>query len=149
MAIHTLYRAQAFGPGCALWIIADQPKNPINIRIDWYLNFQLMKARSHHTEKWAPQLKTILKDNNITQFENEDSIKKPLMVPADQNFPVNNIVEIPSPEDKKNWVSKAQTIWEKLNHPELRVFLPTEISTEEFKTYWSGPKNKDITVVPS
>jgi len=149
MAIHTLYRAQAFGPGSTLWVIADEKANPIHDRMNWYLNFQILKAKAHKAESWAPQLRSILKENNITQFQRDELGSAPLMVTADKGFPVNNIVEVPLNINRENWVNNVHTIWEKLGQPNVRIFLPTDISTDDFKGLWKGAKTKDVTVVPS
>jgi hypothetical protein len=145
MAVQTLYRAQAFGPGAEMWVVPANETSPILKKMDWYLNFQLSKAHHHQTEQLAPQLRSILNENQLQDFAPAAADKPPLMIAAESFFPTQTIVETPI---TKNWIENIQKIWTGMNRPTLRIFLPTQISAEEFKSKWSGPATEDVTVVP-
>ena len=149
MAIQILYRTQAFGPGDELWIIPPDRENPLLTRMDWYLNFQLRRSQTHRPEEWTPQIKSILKENQLPDFHFSSAEKKPLMIPASNYFPAKFIVELPLPEDKSSWMKRVEAVWSGLKRPALRVFLPSHMTADEFKSAWDGPKNEDVTIVPS
>lgn len=149
MAIQILYRAQAFGPGSDIWILPENEKSPLLKKMDWYLNFQLTRARWHKREEPPPQLKNILNENNLPNFSQEIPAKAPLMIVAENHLPVKAVIEVPGAAKARSWVEQIHKLWDKFEHPQLRVFLPANITVDEFKEAWPGPTNKDILLVPS
>lgn len=151
-----LYRSQAFGPGSQLWFIAgsnrskENTKHPtITSKIDWYLNFQLTRARKHKPYTFSNTLKSIINENNLPTFTIEHSDPNPLMIIAKEQFPTTAVIEVPLSENTKKWPKSIHEIWQKLEEPSLRVFLPQEISAEEFKTVWPKSSPVEMTIVPA
>jgi hypothetical protein len=149
LAIQILYRAQAFGPGNELWVIPGGTNTPLFKKMDWYLNFQISRARTHKSEELAPQLKTIMTESQLQSLAPHHEESTALMVAAEHHFPTKKVIEVPVKKNKESWAKDIQEIWSGLNKPSLRVFLPPQISAEEFKSFWPGPKNEDVMVVPS
>ena len=65
MATQTLYKSGAFGPGSKLWITPELEQSNWTRLIDWYLNFQISKAKFHNSQEASPQLKKIAYDNDV------------------------------------------------------------------------------------
>ncbi|MCB0350346.1 MAG: hypothetical protein KDD38_04125 [Bdellovibrionales bacterium] len=149
MAISTLNRAQAFGAGCDLWIIPEKNNFSFFNKLDWYLNFQLTKSHLHESQSLSPQLKSITNENQLPQFHIELEKTAPLLVSAEIGLPTKRVVEIPSSDEAKPWTTRVYNVWANLDRPTLRVFLPTNINVDDFKTNWPGSKTEDLTIVPS
>lgn len=158
MGVHILYRAQAFGPGSQLWFIASHKieKNqsqvmtsPFISKMDWYLNFQLTRAHLHVSRSYASELKSILNENQIPDFGVDKQTQTPLMVMAKEQFPTTAIIDIPLPDAKEEWPKLIHKTWSSLETPTLRVFLPPEITADEFEAHWPKQKEYEMTVVPA
>lgn len=154
-----LYRSQAFGPGSHLWFIAGpstssntkkQSKYPaLTNKIDWYLNFQLTRSRQHKPHVFSNTLKNIINENNLPTFTKEISEPKPLMIIAKEQFPTSAVIEMPVPKNMQSWPQNIHDIWQRFEQPSLRVFLPEEISAEEFKALWPKSNKVEMTLVPA
>jgi len=149
MAVQILNRAQAFASGSDLWVVPDGDENPLLKRMDWYLNFQMSRARRHISHDISPQLKTIINDNTMPNFLPELPEKTALMIASENHFPVKTIVEIPRANKVEAWVEKVHEIWLKLDRPALRVFLPNKITPAEYQDFWPGGKADPISLVPA
>ncbi len=147
MAIATLNRAQAFGPGSDLWVIPDKSNFTFFSKLDWYLNFQLTRAHLHRPQILAPQLKNISNENSLPSFDIELKSSAPLMISAEMGLPTKIVVEMPLNSEPTTWIIDAHQTWLKLDRPTLRVFLPGTIDMAEFKAKWPGKNTEDITVV--
>lgn len=161
MAIQNFNRAQAFGPGSDLWIIPNHESTDLLRKIDWYLNFQLSRAQNHKTQPLAPQIKSIIAENGLPEFSplQEETFALPIMVASENGFPSKKIIEIPFPvrdnertkprEKHKLWLKSIYRIWNDLDKPTLRVFLPSEMTPEQFRSEWPGSPQDNVIVIPT
>lgn len=150
MGFQTLYRAKAFGAGSDLWIVPDPEESEIASRIDWYLNFQIAKSKVHETQKISAHLEASIKTHALVlpQISKEDGA--PLLIASEQRFPNRMVVEMKVSAKPKVWVDEIQKLWAKLDRPRLRVFLPRDMTPEDFQNEWQAPMNPsdEITLVP-
>ncbi len=150
MSVQVLYRSSAFGPGSDLWIVPDVVASPLARKVDWYLNFQLARAKHHKNQDLGTELRTILNQNGWETTATESGQNSALMVAAKNYFPTQMVVLVPGSTDRDAWVREVQTIWRNLGGPTLRVFLPQNLEHQEFQKLWPSQKEFDaITVVPS
>ena len=147
MAIKSLYRAQAFGPGSDMWVIPSKESSNLNQKMDWYLNFQLSKAHDHQSQSLSPQLRSLLNANQLQMLADSPAHTGALMLSAEHSFPTKTVIEVPF-DNKKKWVEHIHVTWQNLGQPALRVFLPSPLSPDEFKDLWPGPAAHDVLVVP-
>jgi hypothetical protein len=146
LAIKTLSRAQAFSHGAQMWVTAQPEASPLYKKMDWYLNFQLSKAQFRKKAELSPQLITFLNENKLDMLAQAKSAPDILLISAAKNFPTKFVV-VNKLKDKKKWVQELHQTWLGLERPELRVFLPTDFTADEFKTNWPKGAADDITVV--
>ena len=147
MAIKSLYRAQAFGPGADMWVIPSKETSALVQKMDWYLNFQLARAHAHAAQEPAPQLLALVNENQLQSLTDRPQHPEALMIAAEHTFPTKTVVEAPL-KNKKSWAEHIHNVWLQMGTPSLRVFLPNGIDAEEFKELWPGPTQHDVTVVP-
>lgn len=150
MGFQTLYRAKAFGPGSDLWVLPEPEESEIATRIDWYLNFQIAKSKIHKTRKVGAQIEEVIKAHDLCFPEIKLEDDAPLLISSEQRFPNRMVVEIKVQPKVEVWVENIQTLWAKLDRPKLRVFLPREMSPEQFQKAWKSPLNPsdEVTLVP-
>lgn len=150
MGFQTLYRAKAFGPGSDLWVLPEPEESEIATRIDWYLNFQIAKSKIHQTKKIGTEIAQAIKDHDLRLPEIKVEKEAPLLIASEQRFPNRMVVEMKVQPRKESWVTDIQTLWTKLDRPKLRVFLPRELSPEQFQKAWKAPLNPsdEVTLVP-
>ncbi len=150
MGFQTLYRAKAFGPGSDLWVLPEPDESEIATRIDWYLNFQIAKSKVHQTKKLGPEIEQAIKTHDLRLPEMKLKNDAPLLIASEQRFPNRMVVEIKMQPKAEDWIHDIQTLWTKLDRPKLRVFLPRELTPEQFQKAWKSPLNPsdDVTLVP-
>jgi hypothetical protein len=158
MSVHILNRAQSFGPGSDVWFVASRKStptgtekvdSPIINRVDWYLNFQLTRAHLRAPQSLASELKSILNENQLPDFSSPDAMQSPLMIIAQEQFPTKVVLDVLLTTQKSDWAQSLCTVWEKLNKPSVRVFLPPEMTPDEFQSLWPKQHEAEITLVPS
>ncbi len=151
MAHATINRAHAFSTGSPLWIIpSPTAETPLLRRIDWYLNFQLSRARTHQSRTLDASLKDILTKNHLESLftvNGPANLPAPLAVIADEHLPANIVVELP-PSNPQNWVQAAHSVWTEFGKPNVRVFLPQKIDPDFFAKYWPNAPTDEVSLVP-
>lgn len=149
MAITTLFSAGAFGPGSELWITPSLKASPWTKTLDWYLNLQVLRSRSHKERSIPEALREILQKSGLPQHQPDKVSDKPLLVASHKVFPNREIVVLPDSIDKNQWLEQAHTVWSCLNKPSIRIFLPENIQENDFRDAWpEGDGSGDISLVP-
>ncbi len=151
MAVQILNHAQSFGSGSQLWVMSDDLSAPLNRKIDWYLNFQVTRARQHKSKGLSPQLKTVLNENSLTLSDYEIDTNSPTLILAGRQLPAQFLLVVPLVEgqsDSKKWSKTIHERWLAMNKPAARVFLPSSISAAQFKQGWSDTELEQLTLVP-
>lgn len=149
MAIQKLSQAGAFGSGSELWVLPQIEISQWARKIDWYLNFQISRAKSHTPRKPDPELSEILGENEISFVKYaRDEQNRPLLVASHSHLPNQMTLEVPYKSEAKGWVEIVHRNWDQLKRPNLRVFLPPNLESDEFIKAWPEPQTSvDITLV--
>ena len=146
----TINRAHAFSPGSDLWIVpATAAQNPLVRRIDWYLNFQLSRARHRRAKELPHEIKKIMAENQMIELlsdSEKDRDISPLAVIASDRLPTNVVVELPEAR-LRDWVQNAHSIWEGLGKPRIRLFLSAEIDPATLATHWPSSTSDEFSIV--
>ncbi len=146
----TINRAHAFSPGSDLWILpASAAQSPIARRIDWYLNFQLSRARMRKPHEIPVSVKKILTENKMDELlqdpeRNEDA--RPLAVMAIDRLPANMVVELPYAKSGE-WILNAKAVWEGFSKPRVRVFLPSDLEPALLAKHWPASLSDEFSIV--
>ncbi|USN48833.1 MAG: hypothetical protein H6626_07015 [Pseudobdellovibrionaceae bacterium] len=151
MAYKTLYKGGSLGAGSHLWIVPALGESKWSRNLDWYCNFQMHRAHHYQPKTISEELATIIKDEEIPVENFVQSSKVPLLISCAHLLPTKMLVELPDTENCDDWCESAHRAWTQLGQPSLRIFLPKNISVNEFADLWPGKDSDrfDITLVPS
>lgn len=148
MSIQTIYRAKALGPGADLWILPDLKSSSLAQKIDWYLNFQILKAAHYRKTEISSDLKSLMLENEIPLLDFSVGKKAPLLVAASNRVPAKKIVQVQDCSSASGWLRRVEEVWTQLGRPSLRIFLPDNIEPEDFFKIWPQSKNvQNVSVV--
>lgn len=142
---------KALSPGCEVWVVANPAVSKWTRKIDWYLGFQIMKASVHEPREISPELKTILEKEEMEPVPvSTQSSSAPLMVASTGRLPTKMAVMVPYENDVADWAEKCHSVWQKLNCPLLRVFLPDTVTPKSFVSAWPAQSRGSarVEVVP-
>jgi hypothetical protein len=121
----------ALDPGHNLWVIAYDPSSSWYQRLNWLTNFRLTANEIHVRPKMHPWLLKILETCEIQSPE--IPLADPLLVPVAQWLPAEWLVMIPfHKEQDSHFVKQLQQIWEQLQKPSLRLFVPRSFASESW-----------------
>lgn len=145
MAFQKISEPAAFSPGSELWIIPDAQHSNWTQKLDWYLNFQLLRAERHHSALISEEFKELLKEQQLEPPTATDESQKPLMLASQHQLPVNQAVSVPYGGNLKEWVDAVAAVWTGLKRPPLRLFLPKGLTSAQVSGLWPPVKeNIDI-----
>jgi len=149
MSISVLSPANAYNPGSELWIFPELQKSQWTQRVDWYLNFQILKNSQRETLSIAEEVQAILKEAELHEHSIVTSpTDSNLMISSQQQLPNQWVVVVPGSEKLRMWMADIHAVWENLKKPTLRVFLPMNLSANAFVESWSLiSESEDVTLV--
>lgn len=140
--MNALPSTQALNPGADLWIVADPESSGWALRIDWLLNFQILRAGRHAPPPMDPELRALV-DRTGLGIPGRAPTVRPLLVAADLNLPCRWVLSAAD----WDWPGLVKC-WRELGEPGLRLFLPSGVSIEEVERRWpAAPLGKEIQVV--
>lgn len=146
--LQILYKNGALGAGSDLWILPEKPLCLWYDQMDWYLNFQLTKSKNHLKPSISPKLGSLLLQHQIS-IEPFQFNSQALMVASLHNLPCKQIIEVSGADSLENWFQEIYSCWKSLSFPSLRIFLPHNFNTSDFKKYWPDTSSTEaITLVP-
>jgi hypothetical protein len=130
---------EALSPGCELWVLPPREKSQWAERIDWYLGFQIERARPHKPAQFSPDLQEVIErwefEIPAVRLASDDPSKTPLMIASSRLLPNRMTVVLPSSTDAE-WIAEAHRVWTGLGRPKVRAFLPSSVSPGAFETRW-------------
>lgn len=149
MASTVLSQASAFNPGSDLWIVADLESTQWASKIDWYVNFQIVKSQRRQSAVLSSELQNILSQTELPNLSVSTSAgPQNLMIASQKQLPNKWVVVLPWKNDLAAWTKEIEQIWNQLNQPSLRVFLPPGFSTASMEKAWPNNSSvQDFTVV--
>ena len=146
--MNILSQASALNPGSDLWIVPDFPNSKWTQKLDWYLNFQMIRSTRHLTPELRNYTLFVQRETGLPSFESKTADWQPLMITSEAFLPNKWVVLVPGAEDFNSWVKEVSKIWANLQKPNLRIFLPTGQSASSIEKAWSKQHSfQDFTVV--
>ncbi len=136
-----LSSVEALGLGADLWIIASPESSKWALKIDWELNFQLLRASRHQRPQLANELQSVLTETGLAPVK-APSTSQALLIPADLNLPCRWVLGfegLPAAELTK--------IWRDLGTPSTRIFLPKNQDSTVFLAQWTASGGGDLQFV--
>ena len=136
---------KALSAGCDVWVVPDLDQSLWARRIDWYLNFQFQRAELHKAQSLPAELNFILSNYEFTPPFTEPPLseagKSHLMVASYERLPNRKTILVSQMDSPQDWVRACSSLWVDLGRPSIRVFLPTMMSAQAFRTYWSAKES--------
>ena len=146
--ITSLSQASALNPGSELWVMTDLEKSRWTAKIDWYLNFQIVKSSRHQRPPLSDFLIKIIEKTNLQIPILEPLHEPPLLIHSQLLLPNKWVAIVPYADNFKQWMKNISELWGQLQHPTLRIFLPTgQSSNSEIDSLLGSHDSKEITVV--
>lgn len=150
MALTTIEPAQAFAPGCDLWIAPQAHNSALSGTLDWYLNGQLSKALSHVTREIEPMLNEIVKDNDLPKMSFSWAAHAPILVVAQNLLQTKAVLLVDFSKPAKEWTREVFLRAQGLGAKSIRVFAGSDFSFEEFHKSWNQIGNSiDLQMIRS
>jgi hypothetical protein len=141
--------ANALTPGCEVWMVAGLNESAWTRRIDWYLNFQMVRAEPHRAPELSEDLKRILQTSEMDAPVVTHAPWAPLMVASAGLLPNSKTIQVRSSPDgaPEKWVKSCHSIWSKLGRPRSRIFLPDRMRVDVFEKVWPSADRSAIECV--
>jgi len=125
---------EALSDGADLWVLPSSVFSEWTKKLDWPLNLQISRAAHYSSRKPSVELLSILQQNEMT-FETEFLGGKNLILATTGLIPADRVV-ILGAETWESWCKSAIKIWQGLEKPSTRFFLPTFAKWEKVKSSW-------------
>lgn len=138
-----LSHASAFNPGYDLWVVPDSAGSRWTLRLDWYLNFQITRARRHRPAVVPAEIDGILRDIEWRPETPAVSPQAPLLLSGDGLIPARWVAVVPDSGDLAGWTARIEALWRNLQQPALKVFLPTGVQASAFSAEWKRKVDRE------
>lgn len=135
MALLKLYKAKAFEPGHELWISSGRPDCLLTKDINWYSNFLMSRSLKHQMPELGQDLDQLLKQYQL-EILKPQALEQPNYLLETSKYLPNKYVLVNNFKNLDSWIKESLKVWEQLQKPSLRFFLPPEISNDEFEKHW-------------
>lgn len=146
----TIRPLDALSSGVDLWILPDLLHSIWMKKIDWYLNFQTIRANQRCHPPLLPPLKEIVDELDLDIKDIDTSNNMPLMISSYLFLPNLRTISLPSGnQDCFGWIQKVANIWNNLQRPSLRVFLPQYMADIDVQQNWTMQGKETIELVLS
>lgn len=139
MSWSELSSEQALSEGSALWIVGNLEDSTWAQKINWYLNFQLRRAKFHQTKAMPQELIAVLQTWEVEAPELKIDPSAPLLVESSKLVPNQITVQLFN-RTFDSWVDEGMRVWNDLQRPSVRVFLPGEKTKSQLTTRWKVPE---------
>lgn len=136
--MNVLSLASAYNPGSDLWIVPDFPSSRWTAKLDWYLNFQIVRSTRHTSPELRNFLLYVENETGLEHMQPQILKTSPLMITSEAFLPNKWVVVVPTDDNFTHWVRQVSAIWENLKHPSLRIFLPTGQNAGSFHKEWQN-----------
>ncbi len=139
----------ALSPGVPLWLIPPLDVSAWSKRIDWYLGFQIRRAHPYRRFDFGPDMRQLMESYEEVIPKIARTEEAPLMVASSQMLPNRQTVVIPFAAAGAGpaagagvaWVETCYRVWKGLDQPATRVFLPPNLTRDQFSKAWPGDES--------
>ena len=136
MGVSQLASTQALTPGADLWVVGTPTESPWALKLDWALNFQMLRAGRHKKPAISHELQKVIDQTDLKKelphLQNSKA-SRGLLVAADLNLPCRWVLML------EEWnLTELHEAVTGLGNPSLRIFLPRSMNGESFAKTWSS-----------
>jgi hypothetical protein len=135
--------------GCDLWIVPQVSVSAWARHIDWYLNSQIMKTELHSQIPFPQELAKIEEEWGVDREGPVLDSAAPTMIASSRHLPNRQTVLVPYDGNLETWSKSCYQLWQNLQSPTVRLFLPDGVSVEELSKKWKPHDSfSQLQVVP-
>ena len=87
--------SRALDPGCEMWLVAEPELSKWSRKIDWHLNFQIMRSKTHRTAEISSELRTVLQECDFEAPAELDKFDSPLLIASYKLLPNIHTIMVP------------------------------------------------------
>jgi hypothetical protein len=128
-------------------VVAATPESRCYQRLNWLTNFSLSANEVHSQPKMNPWLLKILETCEIEVPKIKSA--EPLLIPISQWLPADWLITVPyRAQNSGEFFKNIQNVWEQFQKPSLRIFLPPEVSIQDWEAWWNKQNlSTDVAIV--
>jgi hypothetical protein len=132
--------SEALAPGAQLWLLPDLQSSNWAKKIDWYLNFQILRADHYKTFEPSPELLSTAHSFDFDVPQMASRALSPLLIASQNRLPnhMTACISFARAGSLPNWVKESQSVVAQLACTNFRIFLPKEASLHDFYLYWKS-----------
>ena len=137
----------ALSSGSDLWVVPDLQHSKWATKIDWYLNFQIVNASRYHAPELSDFLREAIQQTGLSSPQIQVG-NGPLLIQSEFLLPNKWVLVLPFDGDIKQWMTRISEIWEGLQKPSVRIFLPTgQSSSPQSQSWFEKLEFKNVTLM--
>lgn len=148
MSANVLSLANAYNPGSDLWIFPELENSDWAQKVDWYINFQIIKNSQRKALPLSDEIQSVLSNTGLDLKKIVSVRPQSLMISTSTWLPNKWLVVVDGSDQLANWTQSVFQTWNRLKKPTLRVFLPTGQNASSFLDHWRELSSfQDMTLV--
>jgi hypothetical protein len=131
---------QSFQSGAELWITPHPTQSSWTAKIDWLINFQILKAKQLKPQMMSPELKQIQQLCQIHAPEQQPTPER-FLFPVGDHLPTQWLAVMPYTETEQNFLAETLSILKSFQAKTVRIFLPKSIKLDLAKKFFEQKKS--------
>ena len=135
MAMTVLSHSSALNPGADLWVLPDHLNSQWTPKLDWYLNFQIIRDSRKPRTQISNALAEIIQQTEFDLPRIPFDTNAGLLIPADKTLPARWVFT-QAFNNADDWALSIHKTWMSLGQPSLKIFLPTGLTAGQFSEHW-------------
>ena len=136
MSATVLSLANAYNPGSDLWIFPELENSNWTQKVDWYINFQIIKNSQKKSLPLSEEIQNVLDKTGLDLKKIISARPQPLMISTSTWLPNKWLVVVAGSKQFSPWTQQVFQTWKQLKKPTLRIFLPTGQNASSFLEHW-------------
>jgi hypothetical protein len=137
--MNTLSQSTALLSGSDLWVLPQYEESSWTGKIDWILNFIILKNIRHQRSKILPQMREFIQETQFpaSEIKSDSYNSNMLLVVSEKLVPNRWVIHCPMLADSgdkneaKLWIKQILSAAKSLHAPSVRVFIPKSIPSVE------------------
>jgi hypothetical protein len=126
----------ALGPNAQTWILPDLDHSAWAKKIDWYLNYQILRSLPHRPASFTRDLEEVIERSEFDAPMVRLDPESPLLIACENLLPAKQAIVVPVKASTTDWVSSCHKVWVGLGRPAVRIFLPRDVEQNAFAKSW-------------
>lgn len=127
----------------SLWVIPPPGKSAWFAKIDWYLNWQMIRGLAHESQRPSTELLRLAREHGLPEPILSSTTRTPLMIAARGRLGTDQCVVLEMSDSVADWLKLVHDLTVKLGSAKTRVYLPSGTSRAKAQELWKNITAKD------